>query len=266
MTHPLLLYADGLRRTVPTEHWLRLLDGRTVPLPLDRYVNPADAVDRVLLTGLDGPVLDVGCGPGRHLRALAARGVFALGVDLSPAAVRLATGSGARAIVASIFDELPGGGAWRTALLLDGNIGIGGSPERLLRRIGALLRSEGTALIELDPAADATVATLARIETTEAVSRWFPWAWVSVRDIEGLAGAAGFICERVWSSGGRAFAALRVQGDVAIASRPGKSIRTPTLCVEERELPGDASKPAREGVIEHPRLQGDPAPLRAHEP
>ena len=35
-------------------------------------------------SALRGPVLDVGCGPGRHLHALARRGVFGLGVDLSP--------------------------------------------------------------------------------------------------------------------------------------------------------------------------------------
>ena len=70
----------------------RLADGTSVPLPLERYLGPADATDEQLLDGLSGPVLDVGCGPGRHLRALAARGVFALGVDLSPVAVELAVG------------------------------------------------------------------------------------------------------------------------------------------------------------------------------
>jgi SAM-dependent methyltransferase len=208
VTHPLALYADGLRGAVPGSMRLRLLDGRTLLLPLDRYVSAPDAVDRALLTGLDGPVLDVGCGPGRHLRALAARGVFALGVDLSPAAVRLATGSGARAIVASIFDELPGAGTWRTALLLDGNIGIGGSPIRLLRRIATLLSANGAAVVELAPDPSDTFATLARLEHADSVSRWFPWAWVSVRDIERLAAAAGLRCERMSSIGGRLFAVL----------------------------------------------------------
>ncbi len=152
MIHPLRLYADGLRRA-RAGGWpgsgasLRLRDGTTLPLPLDRYLGPADATDRQLLRDLHGPVLDVGCGPGRHLHALAARGVFALGVDLSPAAVELATGRGARAVVASIFDELPGSGRWRSALLLDGNIGIGGAPARLLARIGMLLREDGELLL-----------------------------------------------------------------------------------------------------------------------
>ena len=145
MIHPLRLYGEGLLRSrargsTGAQARLRVRDGTALPLPLDRYVGPADATDQRLLRDLRGPVLDVGCGPGRHLHALAARGVFALGVDLSPAAVELATGRGARAVVASIFDELPGSGRWRSALLLDGNIGIGGAPARLLARIGMLLR------------------------------------------------------------------------------------------------------------------------------
>ena len=72
---------------------VRLDSGPTVRLPLDRYLGPADSGDLRLLDEVAGPVLDVGCGPGRHLHALARRGVFALGVDLSPVAVRLACGA-----------------------------------------------------------------------------------------------------------------------------------------------------------------------------
>ena len=154
----LSMYGDGLRggaRSSVRQH-ARLIDGTAVPLPLERYLGPADATDEQLLDGLTGPVLDVGCGPGRHLHALAARGVFALGVDLSPVAVELAVGGGGRAIVGDIFDELPGGGTWRSALLLDGNIGIGGSPVRLLARIGALLRDGGELLVELEPPGGST--------------------------------------------------------------------------------------------------------------
>jgi hypothetical protein len=64
--------------------------------------------------------------------------VFALGVDLLPVAVELARGRGARAIVGSIFDELPGSGTWQSALLLDGDVGIGGAPARLLAGIRTL--------------------------------------------------------------------------------------------------------------------------------
>jgi SAM-dependent methyltransferase len=213
MIHPLRLYGDGLRRSAArgwsgSDTRLRLRDGTARPLPLDRYLGPADATDERLLRDLRGPVLDVGCGPGRHLHALAARGVFALGVDLSPAAVELATGRGARAVVASIFDELPGSGQWRSALLLDGNIGIGGAPARLLARIGVLLREDGELLVELGSPHEPTGSMLVRIETDHRVSSWFPWARVSVRDLDRVARCGGFSVRERASLNGRWFARL----------------------------------------------------------
>jgi SAM-dependent methyltransferase len=208
MTHPLRLYADCLRRGASGEQVARFSDGTAIPLRVDRYLGPADATDEQLLTGVRGPVLDVGCGPWRHLHALAARGVFALGVDLSPVAVDLARGGGARAIVASIFDELPGSGTWRSALLLDGNIGIGGSPARLLARIGSLLTDDGEVLVELDHPSTATAAMHARIETGPRASSWFPWARVSATGIEAVAREGGLGVSETWSHGDRWFARL----------------------------------------------------------
>jgi SAM-dependent methyltransferase len=204
--HPLQLYGDGLRSRGDAR--VRLEDGTALPVPLDRYLGPADATDARILEGIRGPVLDVGCGPGRHLRALAARGVFALGVDLSPAAVELAEGGGARAVVGSIFDELPGGGSWRSALLLDGNIGIGGDPARLLKRIGALLCEDGEVLVELEGPDQATEYLRVRLETDDQVSSWFRWARVSALDVRDLARSGGFAVHEQWSLAGRWFAWL----------------------------------------------------------
>jgi SAM-dependent methyltransferase len=207
--HPLRLYADCLREPRRgDEHRARFSDGTIMPLRLERFLGPADATDERLLLGVQGPVLDVGCGPGRHLHALAARGVFALGVDLSPVAVDLARGGGARAIVASIFDELPGSGTWRSALLLDGNIGIGGAPARLLARLATLLTGEGEVLVELDPPDTATAALRARIESPRRVSSWFPWARVSAAGVGPVARAGGFEVVESWSVGERWFARL----------------------------------------------------------
>ena len=197
MRHPLLLYGDGLTRSVASdtrvdEVMLRLSDGTVSPLALGRWLGPADETDEHLLKAIAGPVLDVGCGPGRHLHALAKRGVFALGVDLSPVAVDLARGRGGNAIVGSIFDHVPGAGTWRTALLLDGNIGIGGAPERLLTRVRSLLGPTGEVLVELDPPSTDTTTLVARIETRAEASAWFRWARVAFGDIAALAGAAGY--------------------------------------------------------------------------
>ncbi len=210
MISALSMYGDGLRRGArpSARQRARLIDGTSVPVPLERYLGPADATDEQLLDGLSGPVLDVGCGPGRHLHALAARGVFALGVDLSPVAVELAVGRGGRAIVGDIFDELPGGGTWRSALLLDGNIGIGGSPVRLLARIGALLHGGGVLLVELEPPGASTCSTQARLESDDVASAWFPWARVAAPEIAPIARAGGFTAAEVWALSGRWFARL----------------------------------------------------------
>ncbi len=210
--HPLALYGDGLRAgdRSGADIIVRLSDGTVAPLALDRYLGPADVTDVSLLEGVGGPVLDVGCGPGRLLHALAARGVFALGVDLSSAAVALARDGGAHAIVGSIFDELPGAGSWRTALLLDGNIGIGGQPVRLLERVGALLAQDGELLVELDQPGLRSGALQARLETRVAVSAWFAWARVAFEDVAPVARAAAFSVAQRWQAGGRWFARLRV--------------------------------------------------------
>ena len=132
-------------------------------------------------------MLDLGCGPGRHLAALRASGKVALGVDLSPVAVRLARRRGAAAIPGDVFGDVPWAGRWGTALLLDGNVGIGGAPGALLRRTRELLAPGGAALVELDPPGAPTVRTRVRIEAFGAVSEWFRWARVGVDGIEPLA-------------------------------------------------------------------------------
>jgi SAM-dependent methyltransferase len=153
--------------------------------------------------------------PWRHLHALARRGVFGLGVDLCPAAVELARGRGANAIVGSIFGEVPYAGRWRSALLLDGNIGIGGRPARLVARIASLLAPGGAILVELAGPETVTVETLARIETAAAVSDWFAWAEVSTASIDELAVAADMEVGEVWQQRGRWFARMARSGSRA---------------------------------------------------
>jgi SAM-dependent methyltransferase len=179
------------------------------PLPVERWVAPADAVDAAVLAGVEAPVLDVGCGPGRHLAALAEAGHDALGVDLSPFAVRVARDRGGIAVSGSVFDDVPRAGAWRTALLLDGNVGIGGDPASLLRRTCELLAPGGTALVELDPPGAPTERTRVRLEAPGLVSEWFAWARVGADGIAPLARSASLLAGSAQPAGGRWFARLR---------------------------------------------------------
>ena len=134
-----------------------------------------DLLDRAL-----APALDVGCGPGRIVLALCRRGIMAVGVDTAPAAADLARAQGAPVLERSIFDRLPGSGRWGSAILLDGNIGIGGDPVALLRRIAALLRPGGRVLLELDPPGRESRSFRARLDDGFERSAWFPWARLGV--------------------------------------------------------------------------------------
>jgi SAM-dependent methyltransferase len=201
IAHP--LYADALAggRLVCRDE-----DGRARRLPLARWLGPIAAADERLLARAAGPVLDVGCGPGRHVCALARRGVLALGIDVSPVAVRLARARGATAIERSIFDRVPG--IWGSALLLDGNIGIGGRPAALLRRVAELLVPDGVVLLELDAPGAATGVQRLRLEGAAPPSEWFSWARVAVDAIDGPASVAGLRVRERWHDEGRWFAAV----------------------------------------------------------
>jgi SAM-dependent methyltransferase len=183
-------------------------DGTLRVLPLDVWLRDASGADERLVARALGPVLDVGCGPGRHVHALALRGVIAVGVDVSPAALHLARARGATVLEASIFDRIPGVGEWRTALVLDGNIGIGGAPAALLRRIGSLLTPDGTILVEVDPPGVGLEIVRMRLEDEHRESHWFDWARVGAEAIAAPAREAGLRVRESWEDEGRWFAAL----------------------------------------------------------
>jgi SAM-dependent methyltransferase len=183
-------------------------DGRSWSLPLQRYLGPLTDADRDVLARAAAPVVDIGCGPGRHVLALARRGMLALGVDVSPVAVRMARERGASVLQGSVFDQVPGAGSWGTALLLDGNIGIGGRPTALLARLAALLRPGGLVLAELEAPGVASGRAVIRLEAEDVVSGWFRWAHVGADAIESHATAAGLAVTETWERDGRWFACL----------------------------------------------------------
>ena len=183
-------------------------DGDSVPLDLDRWVGVPTPEERTLLTSVLPPVLDVGCGPGRHVIALAERGIVTLGVDVSPVAVELARRSGAPVIERSIFERVPAAGRWGTALLLDGNIGIGGDAVTLLSRLRDIIRPRGRVLAELEGPGRPTGSATAWIEKDGVRSPPFPWARVSVDGIEDIARAGRFTPRSWWTENGRWFVRL----------------------------------------------------------
>lgn len=187
--------------------WLELATGERITLPTERWRSDPEPGDEVLLGNCTGPTLDIGCGPGRLAAALLERGVPALGTDVSPVAVRLARAAGALAVRRDVFEPQPGEGCWRHALLADGNIGIGGDPVRLLRRVRELLRGDGSALIELDPPGGGLRHGPVRVATPRGDGgRWFAWAWLGADAVHAVAAGAGMSTRWVCASGGRWFA------------------------------------------------------------
>lgn len=188
---------------------LRLADGRIVPLPVGRWTGPAGDADAALLDRARGPVLDLGCGPGRLTAALHARGTDVLGVELLPGVPVLATQVGAPVLEGDVFGPLPRTGSWQTVLLADGNIGIGGDPVRLLRRVRTLLAPDGELLCELHPDAETASCGPVRLEGLGATSEWFRWTLLSPSGLVAVAAGAGMAVTDSWDEAGRPFAALR---------------------------------------------------------
>ncbi|MBG0829248.1 methyltransferase domain-containing protein [Planomonospora sp. ID67723] len=185
-------YVDGTRRALEAARWLEPIEG-----------------DESVLARCAGPTLDVGSGPGRLTVALARRGVPALGIDITPHAVHLTRRAGGFALLRDVFGDVPGSGAWATVLLADGNIGIGGDPSALLRRVRELVRPGGEAVVEAEPPGTRSRVDRVRLRRGGTVGGWFGWATVSAADLVRLALDSGFGTADCWWEAGRWFAALR---------------------------------------------------------
>jgi SAM-dependent methyltransferase len=195
---PEIEHGDGTRTPLPVADWLRSCPGDT------------SIVERCA-----GPTLDVGSGPGRLTVALAERGIPALGIDVTPYAVRVARAAGALTLVRDVFGHVPGAGRWMTVLLADGNIGIGGDPVALLRRVAELLGPLGKTLVEVQPPGSPLRREQVRLRSSGKIGAWFPWAYVGADQIAELAASAGLTAEESWSAHGRWFTSLYVPLTVA---------------------------------------------------
>lgn len=168
-----------------------------------------------VLKAVAGPVLDIGCGAGRHVLWLQAAGVDVTGLDVSPGAVQVCRRRGCQRVAqADIMDpEAPPGAPFRTALLFGNNIGIGGTVDgtvRMLRRLGAVLEDGGRVLVtSLDVERTSNPAHLAyharnldsgrlkgqvriRLAYGGRVGRWMDWLHPTPGELTALATEAGW--------------------------------------------------------------------------
>ena len=198
------LYEAALAGAVQAE--VERADGTLMPLAVDQWLDEAPG-DTSLVDRCHGPTLDV-APAGRAYRGARRRGVPALGIDVTPYAVKIAQSSGALAMLRDVFGRVPGAGRWMTVLLADGNIGIGGDPAALLRRVGELLARGGHALVEVQPPGVPFRCENVRLRREGSAGAWFPWAYVGADQIGDVARSAGLILEETWTASGRCFAAL----------------------------------------------------------
>jgi len=215
--HPgaLAPYERSLREQSP----LRLVadDGQLIELDIERWLADLDDADRSVLARCHGPVLDVGCGPGRFVRAATTLGLPSLGLDIAPTAVALTRRGGGTAIMRSVFDPAPAEGCWPVVLLMDGNIGIGGDVVKLLSRVHSLLEPGGLLLVEAaeDPKLDRELQ-LRFTRHGRPVGPHFGWAEVGIEALIRHAVAVGYSVREIWTSAGRTFAAVAATGPTPV--------------------------------------------------
>ncbi len=204
--HPLALFEEalaGLPVMVHDEGYEQMLD-------VARWDGLPDEVDELMISRCEAPVLDVGCGPGRLVTAACERGLAALGVDVSASAVELTRRRGGSVLRRRVQDRLPGESRWGTVLLADGNIGIGGDPDAMLRRCRELLRPGGLLLVEADPDDHADACGTVVLRTLDGrASSPLPWARLGSHALAALLTRHDFSVIEEWRAANRVLLGAR---------------------------------------------------------
>ncbi len=204
----MLTTTTGFDRAVAGDAALMVrCDGVEELLEVQRWQGAAGGEDQWLLDRCHGSVLDLGCGPGRLVAALAERGLPALGVDHSTSARVQCRRRRAAMVCADLFGPLPGEGEWCHVLLADGNIGIGGDPLVLLHRARMLLAPGGTLLVEAASRPGLLWQGTVRVRTAAGLGDPVPWASVGADALTELAAAAG-LARTATYTGQRSFVEL----------------------------------------------------------
>jgi SAM-dependent methyltransferase len=161
-------------------------------------------------------VLDIGCGPGRHARFLQRRGLAALGLDCSPRALATATALGLElALRRDVLTEpVPAG--FGTALLLDGNVGLGGTPAGTARLLAdlAAAAAPGARLLVSGRATRGRAwrGLTVRTEYRGVAGPWSPWLVPSLDGLTILAAGTGWRQRLAVRAGSRYWAAYELDG------------------------------------------------------
>jgi SAM-dependent methyltransferase len=180
-------------------------------------------VERQAMRYVRGRVLDVGCGAGRVMLHLKQRGFEVVGIDSSPGAIRACKLRGAGpAHVMPIQALGPALGTFDTILMLGGNLGLFGTPDRarrILRRFhrmttdtGRIIGASRDRTKEEDPEVAEYVRrnrklgrvsgqSRVRIRYRRVVTPWFDFFRITPDELVDLLDGTGWQIRRTLQSG-----------------------------------------------------------------
>lgn len=173
---------------------------------------------------VEGRVLDVGCGAGRHAIYLQKRGHAVTGIDVSPLAIKVSRQRGLKdGRVLSVTGITSRLGHFDTIIMLSNGFGIFGNPRRarwLLRRMLNVTTADAKIIVEAaDPnltqnpvhrryhrrnreLGRPTGQVRVRIRYREYATPWFDWLLASRTELRGIVEGTGWRIERVMDADG----------------------------------------------------------------
>ena len=177
-------------------------------------------VEKRALRWVKGRVLDVGCGPGRHLLWLQESGFTVTGIDVSPLAVEVARIRGARDCrIMDARDIMFPPSSFETILMMGNNFGIAGDVEEtreMLRAFHRITTDEGCIIAtSIDPLETDRPSHLAyhernrqmgrppglvtlRLEFMGEVSPWFNLLLAMPEEMAEIAEASGWQLDEIY--------------------------------------------------------------------
>ena len=179
---------------------------------------------------VNGRVLDIGCGAGRHPLYLQEKGVDVLGIDISPLAIKVCKLRGLKkAEVMSIEEVNFKPNSFDTILMMGNNFGLFGSfkkAQKLLKRFHKMTSKNALIIAETnDPYKTDNPAHLEyhelnrkrgrmsgqlriRIRFGKYVSRWFDYLIVSKEEMKEILRGTGWTVKRFIDSGDSTYTAI----------------------------------------------------------